>query len=181
MALSNTATAQLQQHIEEVSRTWVQEYIRNRVAVLSKRKISATGELATSMQYTLTNAVQGAVVAMLDLSFQDQMRWLDMKNLNVPAGGLSYIDDLAAWVVRKGLSSKFIADYVSKRRLRKPPQNVLNQIAWGIARKRSIAYKRRPVAYSKSKSAAITDLFNQVAAGLPEIVAQEIKAGFFTS
>lgn len=181
MALSNTATAQLQQHIEEVSRAWVQEYIRNRVAVLSRRKISTTGQLAASMQYALTSAVQGAVVAMLDLSFQDQMRWLDMKNLNVPAGGLSYLDDLAAWVVRKGLSSKFIADYVSKRRLRKPPQNVLNQIAWGIALKRSIAYKRRPVAYSKSKSAAITDLFNQVAAGLPEIVAQEIKAGFFTS
>lgn len=181
MALTDTATEHLRAHIEEVSRAWVQDYIRNRVAVLSRRKVTATGELAASMQYALTGAVQGAVTNMLDLSFQDQGRWLDMKSLNVPAGGLDYIDNLAAWVVRKGLSSKFIQDYVAKRRLRKPPQNVLNQIAWGIAIKRTITYRRRPIAYSKSKSAAITELYNQVAAGLPDIVLQEIKAGFLTT
>lgn len=178
MALTDTAIKVLQDHIEDTSRAWVQEYIRNRVSVLSKRKISASGQLAASMQYALTRATQGAVTNLLELSFADHGRWIDMKSLNTPTGGLDYIDNLAAWVVRKGLSDKFIKDYVAKRRLSKAPQNVLNQIAWGIALKRSMKYKRRPIAYSKSKSAALTDLFNRVAAGLPSIVSQEIKAGF---
>ena len=84
---------------------------------------------------------------------------------------------LEDWIVRKGLEQKFLRSFMAKRRLKKVPPNVLNQIAWGIAVRRSNRYRRRQW-WNKPKSAAITDLYNRVAAGLPDIVAEEIKKGF---
>jgi hypothetical protein len=59
------------------------------------------------------------------------------------------------------------------------PQNIVNQMAWGIAIKRFSGkkYKRRAW-YARSSGGAINDLYNSVAAGMPDIVLQEIKAAF---
>lgn len=180
MALSGSATEQLAAHIDEVSREWVQEYIRVRQATLRKRKIVATGRLIDSMQFQLTKSINSAISNTIELAFEDYGRFAEMKKLNVPAGGTDFIEALAEWIERKGMAQKFISGFMAKRKLKTPPQNVLNQIAWGIAVKRSKGYRRR-VWYAKSKSAAVTDLFNRVSAGIPDIVLTELKAGFTTA
>jgi len=100
-----------------------------------------------------------------------------MKGLNVPRGGSEFIDALAAWIVKKGLEAKMTRDFVAKRRLKNAPANVLTQLAWSVAITRRSKIRRRSW-YAKSKSAAVTDLFNRVSAGLPDIVMDEIKKQF---
>ncbi len=178
MALSEQSIALLADHIEAESRKWVEAYVSNRRAVLRKRKIEASGALAASMQYALTKTLQQAVTNSLELAFDEHGRYIDMKRLNVPRGGTEYINALSDWIVRKGLADKFVQKFVQSRGLRKPPQDVLNRMAWGIAIKRGRGYKRRGFGYAKSKTAAVTDLYNRVAAGIPDIVLDEITKGF---
>lgn len=177
MALSNNAIVELTEHVESVSRVWVQEYIRVRQATLKKRGIEASGRLVNSLQYGLTKNLNTAVTNTIQLAFEDYGRFVEMKRMNLPNGGQEMIDNLAEWIVRKGFADSFARKFVEKRKLKTVPQNIVNQMAWGIAVKRSKAYRRK-VWYAKSKSAAITDLFNQVAAGIPDIVLDELKAAF---
>ena len=177
MALSRTAIEQLATHIDDVSREWVKEYIRVRQLTMRRRKIEASGRLVDSMQFQITKSINNAVSNTIELAFEDYGRFVEMKRLNVPAGGQELIDNLAAWIEKKGFAQKFTTAFIAKRNLKTAPQNVLNQIAWGITAKRNKGYRRR-VWYAKSKSAAVTDLFNRVAAGIPDIVLNELKAAF---
>jgi len=108
------------------------------------------------------------------LQFEAYGRYIDMRRLQPPAGGADYIEGLQEWIREKGLEQKFIRGYMRRRKLKKVPDRVLNSIAWGIAIKRAKGKVRRRPWYNKSKSAAISDLFNQVAAGLPDIVGPEV-------
>lgn len=177
--LSEGAVKTLADFIEAESRDWVREYIRNRRAVLQRRGILASGQLRDSFEYGLTKSLTSAVTNTLDLAFDDYGRFVEIKRLNVPRGGSEFIDNLAAWIVRKGLESQFKQSFMRKRGLQREPPDMLRQMAWGIAVNRNKRYRRRPW-YAKSKSAAVTDLFNRVAGGLPELVAQEIKEAFQT-
>ena len=176
-ALSESATQQLADFIEAETRTWVQQYIEQRKEVLARRKILATGGLQDSFEYALTKDINNAVSNTLELAFEDYGRYIDMQRLNIPRGGSEFIDGLAAWIVKKGLESAMTRAFMAKRQLRKAPPNILNQLAWSVAVKRRESYRRRPW-YAKSKSAAITDLFNRVAGGIPDIVVQEMKSAF---
>lgn len=177
--LSDEATRQLTDFIEAESRRWVQEYIQTRRAVLQKRGIQASGQLQQSFAYGLTKTLNQAVTNTLDLVFEDYGRFVEMKRLNVPSGGTEFLENLAGWIVKKGLFEKFSRGFMQKRNLKTLPQNALNRMAWGIAVKRSKGYRRRAW-YAKSKSAAVTDLFNRVTAGMPDIVMEELKKGFTT-
>jgi len=176
MPLSNTAIEQLAGFIETESQAWVHDYIRIRQEVLRRRKIEASGRLINSMQYKLTKSLSSAVTNMLELAFEDYGRYVEMKRMNVADGG-EMIDALAAWIVDKGFAQRFTSTFMQKRRLKTVPQNVLNQIAWGIVIQRNKGYRRRTW-YAKSKSAAVTELFNRVSGGIPDIVLRELKAGF---
>lgn len=175
--LSEGAIKELADFIESESRSWVQEYIQNRRAVLARRGIFASGQLQDSFGFGLTKSLTSAVTNTLELEFEDYGRFVEMRRLNVPRGGQEFLDNLAAWIVKKGLEGAFKRNFMQKRNLVKEPPNILNQMAWGIAVNRNKRYRRRAW-YAKSKSAAVTDLFNRVAAGLPELVAQEIKNAF---
>lgn len=176
--LSDEAIKQLTDFIEAESRKWVRQYIVNRQQSLRKRGISTSGKLQQSLSAEVSSQLQGAVVTSIELEFQDYGRFIDMKRLKPPGGGGDYIAFLEDWIVKKGLQEKFIRGFMRKRKLSKPPENVLNQMAWGIAVKRTQKYRRRSPWYAKSKTAAVTDLYNRVAAGLPEVVAEEIKNAF---
>ena len=175
--LSANATEQLANFIEAESKAWVEEYITLRKGVLAKRGILATGGLQDSFEYDQTKDASNPVSNTLELAFSDYGRFVEMKRLNIPGGGTEFIDGLAAWIVKKGLEARMTRDFMAKRNLRKPPADVLTQIAWSMAIKRKQRYRPRPW-YTKSKSAALTDLFNRVADGVPDIVIEELKASF---
>jgi len=67
--------------------------------------------------------------------------------------------------------------FLRQRNLRTAPPSILNQLAWSIAVSRAKRYRRRQW-YNKPKSAAITELYNRVAANLPDLVARGIGAAF---
>ena len=175
--LSEQAIQQLSDFIEAESRAWVQEYIQNRRSVLAKRGILASGQLQDSFAFCLTKSLTSSVTNTIELAFNDYGRYIEMKRLNVPRGGAEFIDNLAAWIVQKGFADRWKQQFMRKRKLVNEPPNILQQMAWGIAVNRNRKYRRRTW-YAKSKSAAITDLFNRVAAGLPDIVMDELKKGF---
>lgn len=177
MALSESATKMLADFIESETRDWVQQYIEQRKAVLSRRKILASGGLQDSFEYALTKDINNAVTNSLELAFDEYGRFIEMKQLNIPRGGSEFIDALAAWIVKKGLEASMTRAFMATRKLRKVPPTILNQLAWSVAVKRRAGYRRRSW-YAKSKSAAVTDLFNRVAGGIPDIVVQEMKNAF---
>ena len=172
-----TPVDQLREYIHAEAQAWVADWVARRRAVLAKRGINASGELIRSMEYAAVQVFNQAITNTIEIAFDEHGRYVDMRRLNVPEGGVDYIQNLAAWIVKKGLYDRFVQGYIQRRKLKKAPPSVLNNMAWAIAIKRRKT--RRPRAwYNKSKSAAITDLFNQVAAGMPQLVSDEIKKGF---
>lgn len=163
--------------LESEAQKFVQAYIAQRVAFFKKRKMTVTGELINSMRHEITSALQGAAMTSVSLSFDDSGRYIDMKALKPPPGGSNYIAALEAWVNKKGLAEKFVSKLVERRKLRNPPQNAINMVAWGIATKRLGGVRRRAW-YSKSRGGALNDLYNRVAAGMPQIVVDELKKAF---
>lgn len=168
------AQAALDEFLATTARKWVEEWIRQRQAYFEKRKMKASGALSDSMGYQLSTALSGAIRAELEVGFQEHGRYLDMKRLDTPGGGDDLIIGLVNWIKKRGLESKFEKGFLARKKLKKLPQNWLNQAAWGIAVKRQKGYRRRAW-YAKSSSAAVTDLYNHIAAGLPDIVSSELK------
>lgn len=174
---SAEATAQLAEFLEKEGREWVQQFIAQRKAFLAKRKIKASGDLIDSMRYEIESTLESYLRTSIDVQFQLYGRFIDMKNLAAPSGGSEYIAALEDWIVRRGFEQKFLSAFMANRKLKRPPKHYLNQLAWGIAIKRKAKVRRRAW-YAKSKAAATSDLYNRVAAGLPEIVADELRKSF---
>ena len=168
----------IEDYLQEELAAWAAVFVKDRVAYLRSRKISASKDLERSLQYEIRNdTFRGAVTLML--AFEEYGRFIDMKRLKPAKGGGDYIEGLIQWIKERGLEEQFVRRYMRRRRLKKVPARVLNQIAWGIAIKRSSRSRtRRRAWYNKPKSAAIRELFNQVAANMPEQVADEIKKTF---
>ena len=175
--MSDDTLIELKRFIEEESRLWAQDFIAARKAYLTKRKIQSSEELINSFETTINAQASREAVETL-LAFADHGRYTDMKRLETPAGGADYITGLVDWMQRKGLAEKMKQVYVESRKLRAAPERVLVYIAWGIAKKRATGKFQRRAWYNKSKSAAITDLFNKVAAGIPDIVSEQITTAF---
>lgn len=153
---------------------WAAEFVRDRVAQLNRRNIKGSGDLANSLRAEVRGqAVDAAVQALV--SFKEYGRFVDMRRLQPGEAGADYIANLISWIQRKGLADKFTRGYVRRRNLKKPPERVLSYIAFGIARKRSQGKYRRRRWYNKSKTAAINELYNDVQANMPEVIADQIK------
>lgn len=166
-------SAYLQQELE----TFAAEFVANRAAALRSRGASATDQLARSLAYEVrAQAVDAA--AQLLIAFEEHGRFIDMRSLQPPEGGADYIANIIRWIEAKGLTEKFVRGYVRKRGLKRPPERVMTYIAFGIARKRFNGKYRRRRWYNKSKSAQITELYDTVLAGMPDVVLEELKQGF---
>ena len=145
-------------------------YIKQRISSLQGRKINATNELAQSLDYKVVYEAKVEVISML-LAFEEHGRYVDMKRLKPPTEyGAEYITAIEEWIKARGWEDRFIRKFVAQRKLREVPKDVLNQIAWGIAAKRGSGKYRRRKWYNSSKTAMIYQLFNDIAAGLPQKV-----------
>jgi hypothetical protein len=170
-------TQEIRDFIEAELTQLAQAFIVQRTAALRSRKISASDALAQSLEYEVTQIAQREAVELL-IAFEEHGRFIDMKRLKPPTNfGNAYINMLEEWIRARGWEQKFIAKFVKDRNLRKPPRNVLNQIAWGIAIKRGYGKTRKRKWYNKPKSAFVSELFNTIAAGLPDIVSNKITQG----
>lgn len=171
--MTNRETEEIKTAIAAEMEQFAAEYIAGRVDFLRKKKIEASGALASSLAYELNRQARAEAVELL-LAFEESGRFIDMKRLRPSEGGGNYIAALEAWISHKGLADRFTRKFMDKYGLNKPPANVLNKIAWGIATVRGGGKVRRRAWYSKSRAGAVSDLYNRVAAMLPEFVGRQI-------
>jgi hypothetical protein len=156
---------------------WAKDFIAARKSWLTKQKITASRDLINSIQSEVQNRLEEALMTRIQIEFETYGRYLDIKTLKPARGGGDYVEGLEDWIKKKGFERKFIDGFIKKRRLKRLPPNILNQIAWGIVINRTKKYKRRQW-WQRPATAAVTDLYNRVAAGLPELVAKEITKQF---
>ena len=97
-----------------------------------------------------------------------------MRRLQPGPAGADYITQLIKWIEEKGLKEKMIQGYLRRRNLKKVPERVMTYLAFGIAKKRFNGKYRRTRWYNKSKSPRITELFDDILAGLPNMVLDEL-------
>lgn len=154
---------------------WAAEFISGRAAFLRKRKIQASGELINSLESEVVRAAAKEVAEIL-IGFSEHGRFVDMR-MNPPAGGEDYVGLIVEWIKKKGFEEKFTARYMEQRRLKNVPEKVLVYIAWGIVRKRTGKYRKKAW-WNKAKTGAIADLYNQVAANIPDTVSKQIQKQF---
>lgn len=167
----------IHQFIEETSREWVTDFIANRIDTLRTKKIKATGELARSMEYEIRQSAVAEGVELL-LAFEEYGRLVDMRRINPHEVGRSTIEALIGYVKEKGVQN-FVRGFTRRRKyLPKSREKLLQQIAWGIAKKRARGKRKRKAWYNRAKSAGITDLYNQIAAGLLGWTAEEMNKQF---
>lgn len=178
MALTDKALQELTDYLEVQGINWAKEFIAGRKSWLQSKGVKVTGELIDSLQSEVLSTLEGAARTRIEVAFNTYGRFLEMPRLKPPAGGSDYIEALEEWIDKKGLRGKMVQNYLNTRHVRTVPPNILNQLAWGVAISRAKRYKRRVQWYNKPKSASITELFNRVAANLPELVAREITAAF---
>lgn len=176
--LSADTSQLLTDFLEKEGREWVNQYLAERIAFLKKRKIEASGQLIASLEAEVSSALENAVRTSIAIQFEEHGRFIDMKKLQPPQGGGNYIAAIEEWIGRKGFAQKFTQKFMAGRKLKVVPKNVLNQIAWGIVKSRSDKYRRRKGWYTRSRAGAVNDLYNRVAAGIPEIVLDEIRRAF---
>lgn len=176
--LTDAVTAQLRAYISEKSKEWATQYIATRRGVLARRKFQHTGDLADSLASSVTEVFGGALTNTVEIGFMDYGRWIDMKGLAPAEGGGQYIEDLAKWVVDKGLYPKLLAGYLERRGLQQAGKSALNDIAWSIARTRATRAPKRRAWYAKSSAGAVGDLFNIIAADMPTEVLSALKKQF---
>ena len=109
------------------------------------------------------------------IAFEENGRFIDMRRLQPGPAGTDYIANLIRWIEEKGLKEKMISNYVSRRKLKKVPERVLSYIAFGMARKRFNGKYKRTRWYNKAKSRQISQLYDDILAGLPEVLLRELK------
>lgn len=150
------------------------QFVRDRTAELRRRKAVASGGLANSLEYEVRAQALNAGVEVL-LAFEESGRFIDMRRLQPGPAGTDYIANLIRWIEEKGLKEKMISNYVSRRKLKKVPERVLSYIAFGMARKRFNGKYKRTRWYNKAKSRQISQLYDDILAGLPEVLLRELK------
>lgn len=169
--------SEIKKLIQEEMNNWAVEFVLQRRAYLRAKKIEAGGELSKSMEFEIKNEAQVSGVELL-MAFEVYGRFIDIKRLKPAAGGKEYLESIENWIKKKGFEQKFINAFVKNRKLKRIPETALNQIAWGIVKKRLQGKYRRRTWYNKSKTAAISDLYNTIAAALPLTVSEGIKESF---
>ena len=168
---------QLSAYLQQEMEVFAAEFVRDRIAALKRRRTNASGDLAKSLSYEVKAQTLSAATELL-LAFEEHGRFIDMRRLQPAEGGADYIANIISWIEAKGLREKFVRGYMRNRKLKKVPERVMTYIAFGIARKRFNGRYRRTKWYNKFKSANITEMYDQIQAGLPDIVLEEMKRGF---
>lgn len=176
--LSNSAINEINDYVYVQGLAWAKEFIEYRKKWMEKQGIKATGALIASLEQEVTKQLQDQAKVKIEVAFRFYGRIIDMKTYKPASGGAEYIKALENWIEEKGFRERFTRTYMAKRKLTTPPPTIMNQLAWSIAISKANRFKRRRQWYNKPKQASISDLYNRVAAGLPEVVTDEIIKAF---
>jgi hypothetical protein len=177
----------IQDAIEDEARAWAATFVAQRKAFLSAKKINASGALQQSIASETVRQASAGIIETL-IEFEDSGRYIDMKKLQPSKGGDLYILALENWLKDRGFFAKWRASFEDKYEGNRKYSRIssgktrdaraLSRMAWGIAINRSNGKMKRKRWYNTPKTAALTELYNRVAANLPSIAADAITKQF---
>lgn len=155
--------------INQTLEVWATDFMEGRRARLQRAKVDASGDLINSLDTDIQKA-RGEQAAQVFFLFNDYGRFLDLRKRDrrkqIP------VDEIKEWIKDKGISS-FRKKVRDRNGTPLSGNRLINAIAWGIARKKKKT--KRVNWWNKAKTAAIFDLYDQLAIGLTNIALEEAK------
>ena len=133
--------AQFIKMMDEIGKAWGLKVIQKLIGNVRRKKLTNTRQLLSSLdQDTRTQAEQA--ITMIAFAFEEYGRYFDMKSNSWSKQ--PPIDDVIKWIKEKGVDS--FKDKSPNLTKPKSTQRRINEIAWGISRKRlrSKKWKSRP-------------------------------------
>lgn len=174
--MADESTKRINSRIAKVGDGWAKKFLAQRKAILSKRKIQASGDLAASIEHAVEEGSGQAAVSLL-IAFNDYGRIVEMRRFSHDKWGRNAVTRVEDWIRHKGVS-RFVPGFMQKYQLKNVPKDFINRAAWGILVARSGGKFRRRPWWNKAKSAALTDLYNQVAEATLDEAANQITESF---
>lgn len=143
-------------------------------ANIKRQKLIATTDLIRSLDQD-TRADLAKLVVTMQFAFEEYGKYPDIKRKRWRAQ--PPIDDILAWVKKKGLSA-FGADRNPYKRKIKTPERRYNEIAWGIARSYTARSRQdRPKPWMQSTFyKGLNALQTQLATGVADASIETMKA-----
>lgn len=157
--------------IHQVLQDWAPEFVQNRIEGARSADLVASQDLVKSMRSEVTSALKE--VQSFFFQMEAYGRILDMRGVNrarqVP------IDEIKEWIEDVGIG-KFRSGFARRNRVPEDRNQLLNQIAWGIAIKRQQKkrFKRRRW-YSKAREEDFDTLYQRLMDALAENTLTDIK------
>jgi hypothetical protein len=162
--------------VKKVSAGWAVEFIRQRKAALERKGIKGSGALIEGLEFATEEQAE-ALVSRILVAFPGYGRIAEMRRVSHDAWGRNAIDRVVDWITAKGVG-KFLPGFMKKYNFKKPPQDAVLRMAWGVLVARSQGKFRRRKWYNAAKTAAITDLYNDVAIATMDATADSVKSSF---
>jgi hypothetical protein len=163
--------------INEIMQQWLDEFIGDLEQRAKDKLPQGTGEGASSFSASMVRAsLNQAAVA--SVAFKDYLRLFDMRRVEREKGfGPDEMERIKEWIKKKGIQS-FMKGYPYPTTYKFKPGNVpektiLNNIAWGISRKKKRIKRRRW--YNKMKGSQIYELYFKLLDELMPVMLEEAK------
>lgn len=166
--MANTLNDRLSQIMEE----WAVEFIEYRIKD-AKQLGQASGKGIRSFRHqVIRDSANEAAKALFE--FEGYLRIADMKR--VKWNSQSPVNELIQWVKDKGIE-KFRDKFIKKYGVPKTDLQMMNRIAWGIAKKRLKSnFRRKRIRwYSKPREKSINILYRRLLDAAAEFTASNIK------
>lgn len=175
--MSNNTAAFVEQQAREMAERWMLSR-RLKAGTEKGRGRAGRGVASGALSESLKSKSQfdqfgnGEVA----LAFEEYGRFLDMKKVSHDKWGRDMIDRLTKWVMRRG-TEKFMLRFfeIYKYRPKVLDEATARRIAFGIAVGLTHGKFRRAAWYTKSRTAALYEAYNKIAAGLPDPVLKDIR------
>lgn len=153
--------------INRVLKRWAPQLEAQISGSAGKKLKRASGKGHSSFNHTVQSAGSGQL-ARAFFQFMGYLRYYDMRRVNKKQAPIEVYEE---WIKSKGGIARFKAGFRRRyKNVPKDPRQLLNRIAWGIARSKK--RKRRPW-YNQNKEASISDMYTMM---LDEVADEVIKA-----
>jgi len=163
--------------INGILEDWADEFIGDLQASAMSKIKEFTGEGHRSFDIAMVRAAVG-VAAQVTVYFADHLRYFDMRNVQRQKGlPAEEIERLKDWVRKKGISAfmkgyKYPTEYKTKPG-NVPDSRIINNIVWGISRKKKRL--RRRAWYATVKNEGMRNMYLDLVDALMPFLMEEMK------
>jgi len=158
--------------MDGIAKAWGLELLQKMIANVQRQKLTTTKQLLSSLSQETRSQFEQAITT-IAFGFEEYGRYFDMKSNRWSKQ--PPIEDIIKWVTERGVGS-FGADPSPNKIKAKSTQRRINEIAWGISRKRlrNHKWKQRPW-FQSTFYKAINALQEELLLGFQDRTIEAIK------